>query len=81
DVLKIDRTFVVEIDSSSAAKVIVESIIQMGSKLGLMIVAEGIETVEQNHFLAKQGCTFAQGYFYNKPMPVNDVEELLRHAA
>jgi len=81
DVLKIDRTFVMEIGSSSAAKVIVESIIQMGSKLGLMIVAEGIETVEQNHFLADQGCTFAQGYFYNKPMPVNDVEVLLRKAA
>lgn len=77
DALKIDRAFVIEIDTSAAAKVIIESIIQMGSKLGLNIVAEGIETVEQNRFLAGKGCTFAQGYFYNKPMMVNDIEALL----
>lgn len=77
DVLKIDRAFVSEIDSSVAAKVIIESIIKMGAKLGLTIVAEGIETEEQSRFLALNGCTFAQGYFYNKPMPVEDVEILL----
>ena len=77
DALKIDRSFVIEIDTSAAAKVIIESIIQMGSKLGLNVVAEGIETAEQNRFLAGKGCTFAQGYFYNKPMSVEDVEALL----
>ena len=60
--------------------VIIESVIQMASKLGLTIVAEGIETAEQNRFLALHNCTYAQGYFYNKPMPVNDLEVLLREA-
>ncbi len=81
DTLKIDKMFVAEIDSSLAAKVIIESIIQMASKLGLTIVAEGIETAEQNHFLASHGCTFAQGYFYNRPMPLEDADILLRDAA
>ena len=40
--------------------------------------AEGIETKEQNQFLASPGCTFAQGYFYNKPMPVSEISKLLR---
>ena len=78
DTLKIDRTFVKEIDKGMAAKVIIESIIQMASKLGLAIVAEGIETAEQNRFLAYHGCTFAQGYFYNKPMSVKEINMLLR---
>ena len=43
-------------------------------------MAEGIETKEQNRFLASHGCTFAQGYFYNRPMPVKDVDVLLRDA-
>ena len=78
DTLKIDRSFVKEIDKGMAAKVIIESIIQMASKLGLAIVAEGIETAEQNRFLAYHGCTFAQGYFYNKPMSVKEINMLLR---
>ena len=57
DTLKIDRCFVKEIGSNAAAKVIVESIIQMAIKLGLDIVAEGIETAEQSRFLAYHGCT------------------------
>lgn len=80
DVLKIDRAFVSEIDTSVTAKVIIGSIINMGTELGMTIVAEGIETEEQSRFLAEQGCTFAQGYFYNKPMHVKDVEALLRTA-
>ena len=80
DTLKIDRTFVKEIDKGMAAKVIIESIIQMASKLNLDIVAEGIETAEQNRFLAYHGCTYAQGYFYNKPMPVKEINVLLRDA-
>ncbi len=80
DILKIDKAFVSEIDTSVAAKVIIESIIEMATKLGLTIVAEGIETEEQSRFLAHHGCTFAQGYFYNKPMPVGDVAALLQVA-
>jgi len=80
DTLKIDRVFVKEIDTGREAKIIIESIIQMATKLGLAIVAEGIETAEQNRFLAYHGCTYAQGYFYNKPMPVKELNVLLRDA-
>lgn len=78
DVLKIDKAFVMEISTSVAAKVIIESIIKMATKLDMSIVAEGIETAEQNNFLATQGCTFAQGYFYNKPLPAHDASLLLQ---
>jgi len=80
DTLKIDRIFIKEIDKAMAANIIIESIIQMASKLGLDIVAEGIETAEQNRFLAYHGCTYAQGYFYNRPMPVQEINVLLRDA-
>ena len=80
DTLKIDRCFVKEIDSGNTARIIIESIISLATKLGLAIVAEGIETKEQNRFLAYHACTFAQGYFYNRPMPVKDVDVLLRDA-
>jgi len=70
DTLKIDRCFVMEIDAGTAAsQIIIESIIQMATRLGLDVVAEGIETKEQNLFLANHVCTYAQGYFYNKPLP------------
>jgi diguanylate cyclase (GGDEF)-like protein len=80
DTLKIDRVFIQEIESGVAAKVIIESIIQMATRLGLTIVAEGIETAEQNRFLVSRGCTYGQGYFYNRPMPVKEIDILLHEA-
>lgn len=81
DTLKIDRSFVSEICTGNAERVIIETIVQMATKLNLVVVAEGIETAEQNRFLAYQGCHVAQGYFYNKPMPVKELDELLHDVA
>lgn len=78
DVLKIDQSFVRDmlIDRSDAA--IVETIIKLGEALGLMLVAEGVETIEQVDALLALGCRFMQGYYYSRPVPADQLERLLK---
>ncbi len=54
-----------------------ESIVVMGHKLGLKVVAEGVETAAQRDFLRGVGCDFAQGYLYSQPVPPEAFEALL----
>ena len=77
NVLKIDRSFVTDIGSSSEDEQIVAAIVQVAHALGLMVVAEGVETQSQAGFLGKLGCHFAQGYLYAKPLPAAEFERLL----
>jgi EAL domain-containing protein (putative c-di-GMP-specific phosphodiesterase class I) len=51
--------------------------IRMVSELGLQLIAEGVETVEQADFLQSQGCSEMQGYYFYKPMPVADFEKII----
>lgn len=67
-VLKIDRTFIGNIGTSSADEAIVRSVIQMADSLGYVAVAEGVETAEQYEFLRSIGCSRAQGYLLSKPL-------------
>ena len=78
DYLKIDRTFVrdMNVDRNDAA--IVRAIISMAQSLHLGIVAEGIETREHASQLLALGCSIGQGYFFSKPMPASETNELLR---
>ena len=76
DVLKIDKGFFEETSNSKRGQDIIESIIDMASKLGMETVAEGVETVEQAELLQENGCDIAQGYFYAMPMPISDYENL-----
>jgi diguanylate cyclase (GGDEF)-like protein len=78
DYLKIDRTFVrdMNVDRNDAA--IVRAIISMAQSLHLGTVAEGIETREHASQLLALGCTTGQGYFFSKPMPASETNELLR---
>jgi diguanylate cyclase (GGDEF)-like protein/PAS domain S-box-containing protein len=68
DRLKIDRSFVHEIESRSEDAIIVRAIINLAHNLGMQVVAEGIETNAQFEFLREQGCDIAQGYFVGRPM-------------
>ncbi|PJE80916.1 putative signaling protein [invertebrate metagenome] len=70
DRLKIDRGFVDNIPDDKENSVIVDAIIQLGKNFDIGVVAEGIETKEQEIYLIRQGCIEGQGYFYGKPMDV-----------
>ena len=77
DVLKIDRSFVGRITESEQSLQIVRTIIELARVLGMDVVAEGIETVEQYEVLLKLGCRFGQGFLFARPMTAEAVTELL----
>jgi len=77
DAIKIDRTFVKDLSTSSADQAIAASIITLGKNLDMLIVAEGIETAEQADFLIRNGCDLAQGYYYGYPVSSENAEEFL----
>ncbi|MET0293166.1 MAG: EAL domain-containing protein [Steroidobacteraceae bacterium] len=73
DELKIDRSFVINLERSSSNQAIVRSTTELGHILGLRVVAEGVETPEAWSSLLRLGCDFAQGYFVSRPMAGDDV--------
>jgi diguanylate cyclase (GGDEF)-like protein/PAS domain S-box-containing protein len=77
DKLKIDQSFIKDIEDDETAQAIVNTIIVLGRSLNLDIIAEGVETRGQEKFLASHGCHQAQGYYYSKPIPAKDFEVLL----
>lgn len=68
DVLKVDRSFVRDMTSDSADRELVNAAIAMGHGLGLTVVAEGVENMEQLELLRAQGCDFAQGFYFSRPL-------------
>ena len=75
--LKIDRSFVFELESSISDQSIVKTTILMANALGLDVIAEGVESAEQRSFLDTHGCRSYQGYFYSKPVPIKEFESYL----
>lgn len=71
--LKIDQSFVKQIDNANAA-VIVETIIMMAKSLGLNVIAEGVETLDQVDFLTAKGCLNFQGYYFSRPVPADEIK-------
>lgn len=80
DQLKIDQAFVRNIGLQHADAVIVQTIIGMAHSLKLEVIAEGVETKDQQAFLAQHGCTMYQGYLFGKPTPVREFEAALAPA-
>jgi diguanylate cyclase (GGDEF)-like protein len=76
-VLKIDRFFVARLGEDLAAASIVDSVIKLAHSLGLIAVAEGVETEEQVRDLVELGCDLGQGYFWCHPLPAAEMEALL----
>jgi diguanylate cyclase (GGDEF)-like protein len=80
DKIKIDRSFLQEMLSNKDDATIVRTIIQLGQNLGLQVVAEGVETLEQELYIMAQGCNEGQGYFYSKPLPREEMSQYLDQA-
>lgn len=78
DVLKIDRGFLQNFMSSGRGQEIVRYTIGMTKAIGLDLIAEGVETREQEAFLSDCGCDIAQGFYYAKPMPLEEFDKLLK---
>jgi diguanylate cyclase (GGDEF)-like protein/PAS domain S-box-containing protein len=77
DRLKIDRSFVNELNRQEGSSAITSAIITMAHDLGMAVVAEGVETHEQYELLLAQGCDEMQGYYLGKPMPAKEFQEYL----
>lgn len=77
DVLKIDRVFVMDLPTNTNSAAIVDAIVTLAHGLGLEVVAEGVETLEQLTFLQAHGCDEGQGYYFGRPMPLSEFRLLL----
>ncbi|WP_339757664.1 bifunctional diguanylate cyclase/phosphodiesterase [uncultured Hoeflea sp.] len=80
DELKIDRAFVMELETDDRAGAIVGSIVSMAHMLGIQVTAEGAETFEQIEILRDAGCDTIQGYHFGRPVPISDLPGTILHA-
>ena len=78
DTLKIDRSFIRDIAANAEDKAITQAIIAMGKTLSLTVVAEGVETQQQEEYLRAHGCDEMQGYYFSRPIEAKDFAVLLR---
>lgn len=77
--LKIDKSFVRDLTEDSNDLAIVEAIIAMAHKLHITVVAEGVELIEQEELLRQCCCDIVQGFFRYRPMPLDEVTNILRY--
>ena len=74
DVLKIDMSFLHEIKDRERSRIILKSVISMADSLGMDVITEGVETEQQLLSLSAMGCNHFQGYFFSRPIPVDEFE-------
>ncbi len=78
-VLKIDRSFVIDLDDGAAGAAMMKGIVELGAGLGIEIICEGVETVEQRRQIFSAGCRIGQGYLWAEPQSAAAISEMLRH--
>ena len=81
DRIKIDRSFVSRLGTDAKAPAFIRAITGLGGSLGVPVIAEGVETVEQMRLLAQEHCGYAQGFLYSRPVPPAQVMRLLGQVA
>lgn len=80
DKIKIDKSFVQDLIDDDDDATIVRAIIQLGKSLGMQVIAEGVETPEQEAYIISEGCHEGQGYLYSKPLPARELLAYLKQA-
>ncbi|AXI63161.1 MULTISPECIES: putative bifunctional diguanylate cyclase/phosphodiesterase [Pseudomonas] len=80
DKIKIDKSFVQDLLDDDDDATIVRAIIQLGKSLGMQVIAEGVETAEQETYIISEGCHEGQGYHYSKPLPARELSVYLKQA-
>ena len=77
DQIKIDQSFVHDVETDESDAVMIRSIIDLAANFKLDVIAEGVETLEQLNFLKQNGCFAFQGYYFSKPVPIDEFERLI----
>jgi len=78
DKIKIDRSFIRELGKTKDCVHIIRAVIQLGSSLGMITTAEGVETEQQLEILRAEGCKQVQGYIFSTPVPAAEIPAMLR---
>jgi len=78
DKIKIDRSFIRELGKESDCSVIIRAVMRLGSSLGMITTAEGVETEQQLDILRSEGCMQAQGYLFSRPKPASEIPAMLQ---
>jgi len=78
DIIKIDRSFVRDLEGDPEDAAIIDAVIQLGRSLGIKVTAEGIETEAQHDLLCAKGCDYGQGFLYGRAIPFDEVAPLVR---
>ncbi len=78
DKIKVDRSFVGDLETNPDAAAIIHAVLGLGHSLGMATCAEGVETQEQLSFLRNEGCSEIQGYLYSRPRPIAEIARMLQ---
>lgn len=78
DVLKLDMIFLKDIDKNGRGKTIVKHMVQLANELMIPVIAEGVETKEHVELLQEIGCDYAQGYYFSKPIPIEEYDRMVQ---